>query len=243
MFDQPLDKILCKNKICSMRSSSSFLKKHDVKVNGTRISDTSFPVDVETDEISVDGTLLNKVKHVYLMMNKGLGTVCSRSSDSHKVIYDFFPSELAKDLHSCGRLDADSTGLIFLTNNGTFSHFFESPETHLDKTYLVELKNDVLDSEKDSYIKAFQKGIFLPPFKKGSGFTTKPAVLSFESARGCKVVITEGKFRQIRRMFAALGNEVVSLKRIAIGPVVLDAALGENEWRELNEDEKKKLNP
>ena len=247
VFAQPIDRILCKNKICSMRNAPSFIRCHEVFVNGMRIKDSRFLVDTETDSIFVDGVQIPMQKNIYIMMNKALNVVCSKASDSHKVLYDFFPSELAKDLHSCGRLDADSTGLIFLTNNGTFSHFFESPETHLEKTYSVRLKNPVLISEQEEYIKAFKSGISVPPYKKGEAFVSKPAQLTFKIADGdidsdeCTVVISEGKYRQIRRMFSALGNEVVALKRLSIGHVELDPNLGENQWRELSDGEVKGL--
>lgn len=176
------------------------------------------------------------------MMNKGLNVVCSKVSDSHPVLYDFL-GEFAnlEKIHSVGRLDSDSTGLIFLTTDGFFTHFLESPETHLPKTYKIELKNPVSDGDMDFYQKAFEQGIFLPEYKKGSAFTTRPSKLKFDDFLHCTVVLTEGKYRQIRRMFSVLGNEVASLKRIAIGSVVLDDNLGENEWRFLTEEEVKAL--
>ena len=124
VFSQPIDRILCKNKICSMRNASSFIRCHEVFVNGMRIKDSRFLVDTETDSIFVDGVQIPMQKNIYIMMNKALNVVCSKASDSHKVLYDFIPSELAKDLHSCGRLDADSTGLIFFDQQRHFLTLF-----------------------------------------------------------------------------------------------------------------------
>ena len=246
MFEQSLDRFFEKNGICKIRSTSSFLKHHSVLVNGERVFDISTKIDSENDRIFVDGVQIKNKKNIYVMMNKGLGVVCSRVSDSHKTIYDFFADSIAtdsnttdsntnfandKNFHSC------STGLIFLTNNGSFSNFFEEPKNHLKKKYKVELEFPVSESEQKEYKEKIAKGFYIPPLKKDTGFTSKSANVEFQSQTKGTITLTEGKFRQVRRMFIQLGNNVVNLKRIEIGDIILDESLEENNWRFLTQKE------
>ncbi|MCR4789962.1 MAG: rRNA pseudouridine synthase, partial [Treponemataceae bacterium] len=110
-------------------------------------------------------------------------------------------------------------------------------ESRIEKTYHVLLKNSLSDTEKKEYMKAVEKGLYLAAEKKSEAFMTRPARLEFLSDRECRIVISEGRFHEVRRIFSALGNEVEGLKRIAVGKLNLDEKLGENEFRSLREDE------
>ncbi len=252
-FSEPVDHVLSRVGLCSDRSFKNFLRTHRVEVsekgseNSSTVSETFIPVtsrdflfNASTKNLFVDGKEITIPSHLYVLLNKPVDVVCSRVSDKHKTVFDFLPSEIKNHpfynhLHVAGRLDSDSRGLVLLTTNGNFSASLVKPETHVEKTYRVELKEKISSDEKRDYEKAFACGIELPAEKKGEAFKTKPAVLSFEDSVAdtevAFVKITEGKFRQIRRMFSVLGNEVKDLKRISIGEIVLPEDLAEGQCK------------
>ena len=175
------------------------------------------------------------------MMNKPLNYVCSTVSDSHKTVYSLIPDKIKNSLngavlHTIGRLDADSTGLLLFTTNGRLSNYFTNPAYHVEKTYLVGLKNAASTEEQFLYKNAFSTGITLPEYKHGSAFTTKPAEIQFTDEKNCIILISEGKFRQIRRMIYALGNEVTALKRIKMGGIAMPDDLSEGEFVEIGRE-------
>lgn len=247
-FREPVDHVLIRSGLCSDRTFMTYIKKHEVQVNVTSVHDRKILVDVDSDEIFIDGKKLVSPEHLYVILNKPVNVVCSKVSDSHKTVFDFLPESIKqhpfyKYLHIAGRLDADSRGLVLLTSNGKFSSSLLQPETHVEKTYEVCLKNEVNAEIREQYIKAFSEGFDLPPEKKGEGFKTLPAELKFfskENDRGdrplcfCKVTLQEGKFRQIRRMFQVLGNEVTDLKRVSIGAIKLPSELLEGNMMQLS---------
>ena len=185
------------------------------------------------------------VKYIYLIMNKPCGYVCSAVSDSHKTVYELLTAELQAQvsdaprgcrLHTVGRLDCDTSGLLLLTNDGKFSHRVTSDET-ITKTYRATLLNPVAQEIQKSYISQAAAGLTLPPEKKIGEQPALPAILEFESSYICKVTVHEGKFHEVRRIFRALGNEVTALERIAIGRLTLSKDLEPGKWRILTKDE------
>ena len=194
---------------------------------------------------------------IYLMMNKPEGYVCSAVSDSHKTVYQFLSPELqqlvqgakrGERLHTIGRLDADTTGLLLFTNDGQFSHrvaakvvstsstitldaVVEPVETTITKTYLATLKTPVLQDQQTSYITRAAQRLILPPEKKSPEQQAAPAELSFIDDTTSRITVTEGKFHEVRRIFRALGNEVTALKRIAIGNLELPQDLAPGEYK------------
>ena len=188
--------------------------------------------------------------NLYLIMNKPAGYVCSAVSDSHKTVYELLPPEMqdlvqnakrGHRLHTIGRLDCDTSGLLLLTTDGNFSHKVAASSeiggAELGKTYNVELKKSVSHSEQVEYQVRAADGIILPPEKKFGEQKAAPAEIEWLSENKCKITVTEGKFHEVRRLFRALGNEVVKLERIAIAGLCLPQELGKGEWRELTENE------
>lgn len=249
-FSEPVDHVLVRAGFCSERSFMTFIKNHEVYIRKNDTSGVSEKVlvssrkvtfDTQGAEIFVDGNKISVPEHLYFILNKPVDVVCSKVSDSHKTVFDFLPGKIKSDplfehLHIAGRLDADSRGLVFLTTNGSLSNFISAPETHLKKTYEVILENSVSEKEKEIYKREFMNGMGLPSCKKGEGFRTKPAELSvMEGNEGSVFLVSleEGKFRQIRRMFSHLGNEVKDLKRISIGSLCLPSDLEEGEVLQL----------
>ena len=190
-------------------------------------------------------------KYFYLLMNKPCAYVCAAASDSHKTVYELLPPELqylvknakrGHRLHTIGRLDADTTGLLLFTTDGMFSHKIASgasdsvpavPEPVegpcknplITKTYLAILKNPVNKELQKEYISKAAAGLILPPEKKAPEQKAAPATLTFISPTQAQITVTEGKFHEVRRIFRALGNEVVELKRLAIGSLKLPETL------------------
>ena len=190
---------------------------------------------------------------IYLMMNKPAGYVCSAASDSHKTVYELLPLELQNlvknakrghRLHTIGRLDAATTGLLLFTTDGMFSHKIASGAVEgpcknplITKTYLAILKNPVNKELQKEYISKAAAGLILPPEKKAPEQKAAPAELSFINERTCQIKVCEGKFHEVRRIFRALGNEVLELKRIAIGSLILPDSLKPGEYTSFSPDQ------
>ena len=171
-------------------------------------------------------------------MNKPVGYICSYVSDSHKTVYELLTRELrslmtnrrGRRLHTIGRLDCETSGLLLFTTDGYFSNYLTRSKNHIEKTYEVVLKNAVSPEAQNDYAASFKNGVILPPDRKFPEQPADPAEIEFLSENRCRVKITEGKFHQVRRMFLAVGNEVAELKRICIGNFTLPENLKEGEY-------------
>lgn len=242
MFPQKISTVIVNAGFSSSRAVRSFLRKHIVEVNDKKIEDAETLCDTDTDEIKIDGKKIDFPSHVYVMFNKPSGVVCSTVSDRHKVIYDFFPETIRNkkflpSLHSVGRLDSETEGLLLLTTNGSFSNYISSPENKIPKKYFVRLENNISLTEQHKYAELAMQGLLLPPEKKFSEQKISGSEIEFLSENECYVTVTQGVFHEVRRIFLALGNKVVYLKRIAVGNVFLDEDLRKGEWRALTAEE------
>ena len=182
----------------------------------------------------------------YLVLNKPKGYVCSAVSDSHKTIYSLLPKSFqdlvqnakrGERIHTVGRLDSLTSGLIFITNDGHFSHYITSPESNISKVYEVELEKSINKEEQEKYIIKAKQGLLLPADKKKGEEMAGPSTITFLSNNKCTIEINEGKFHQVRRTFTALGNNVIELKRIKIGSFHLPDSLLEGMYRKMSEEE------
>jgi len=180
---------------------------------------------------------------IYLMMNKPAGYVCSAVSDSHKTIYELLPPELqalvqnakrGERLHTVGRLDCESKGLLLITNDGHFSDYLTRPQHKIPKLYEVLLEKAVDPASQQAYKNQLAKGLVLPPEKKAPAQSCEGAQLHFLSSEVCQVTVTEGKFHEVRRIFMALGNKVKELTRISIGPYKLPETLASGDYQPLS---------
>ncbi len=153
----------------------------------------------------------------YFMLNKPQGYVCSTDDPDHPTVLYFLDEPVAWKLHAAGRLDIDTTGLVLMTDDGQWSHRITSPRHHCEKTYLVTLESPVADDTAEQ----FAKGVQLHNEKD----LTKPAVLEVITPTQVRLTISEGRYHQVKRMFAAVGNHVVELHRERIGGITLDADL------------------
>lgn len=163
-------------------------------------------------------------KKLYIVMNKPVGVVCSSVSDSHKTVYDLLTPELqmllkakrGQRLHTVGRLDSLTSGLLLITNDGEFSNFLTRPQNKIKKTYVAVLEKSVDDKTQQDYKLAFLNGVILPAEKKAPEQFASGAEVEFLSQTVAKITVTEGKFHEVRRLFKAVGNEVLELNRVSM---------------------------
>lgn len=224
-----LDKFLAETTGLTRSQAAKVLRQSAVTVNGKIEKSGAVKVSPD-DEVCYDGERLTWVENgQYIMLHKPQGYICSHEDGDYPTIYQFFDYPLSARLHSAGRLDVDTTGLVLLTDDGQWSHRITSPKFHCEKTYLVTLSDPV----EVNYVQACADGILL----RGEKELTKPATLEILDDYNVNLTLSEGRYHQVKRMFAALGNKVVALHRWKIGDVVLDEHLAEGEFRPLTEEE------
>ncbi|WP_444921856.1 16S rRNA pseudouridine(516) synthase RsuA [Microbulbifer sp. CnH-101-G] len=203
-------------------------KAERISVNGEIVTDPAAKVQA-SDELYLDGEPLHEPGPRYIMLNKPLGYVSATKDGEHPTVLDLIDEPNKAKLHIAGRLDIDTTGLVLLTDDGQWSHKVTSPNHHCEKTYYALLAEKI---EEDAVAK-FAKGIWLNNEKK----RTKPAKLEILYANEVRITIGEGRYHQVKRMFAALGNRVIELHRERIGNIFLDEELQEGEYRLLTSEE------
>lgn len=232
-----LDKVLANLGFGSRKEVKSLVKEKEVLIDGEVAKDGSIQIDPEKSEIVVKGEKVNYRKYIYLIMNKPEGVVSATFDKYDETVIDLIDEEYRVfDPFPVGRLDKDTVGLLLITNDGELNHRLISPKWHVDKVYYAEIDKKVEKSD----IEAFEKGITLD-----DGYKCMPAKLeiikSDENGSEVKVTIQEGKFHQVKRMFNSVGKNVVYLKRISFGPMLLPEDLQEGECRELTHEELESL--
>lgn len=224
-----IDKILSSALKISRTDVKKLIKKQNVTVSGKRITDANAKVDPDKDSISLNGKPIEYKKHIYIMMNKPKGVISASEDKSVPTVVDLVPDELKRSgLFPAGRLDSDTTGFVLITDDGDFAHRILSPKKHVEKTYHALLERPLSESD----IKSFADGIELK-----DGTLCLESKLRSLGGSMAEVIIHEGKYHQIKRMFAAVGNKVLELRRVKIGGLSLDESLKEGECREITSDE------
>lgn len=214
-----LDKLLSNRTPHSRSDVKSILKNGAVQVDGVTECDGSRKIDPDVQEVTLYGKKLVGQSHVCFLVNKPQGCICATEDRMHKTVLDLLPAELrVKGLFPAGRLDADSTGLVLLTDDGDLAHRMLAPKSHVPKYYLVRLQKPCRAGD----IKRLADGLQL-----GDGTQCMPAEARPLEGRENYVLIClhEGKYHQVKRMFAALSNHVESLHRVAIGGMILPEKL------------------
>ena len=230
-----LDKILASQGASSRKDVKEIIKSGRVAINGKTVRDSSVKIS-DTDCVSLDGKILTLKKHIYLMLNKPEGIVSASDSKTEKTVVDLVPDEFFRSgLFPAGRLDKDTVGFVLITDDGDFAHRILSPKNHIVKTYEARLAKTLTEEQRQ----LIQKGIVL-----SDGTTcleSRIKILENGDASLVAIQICEGKYHQIKRMFAAAGNKVVSLKRTKMGDLELDASLLPGECREITSEELNKI--
>ncbi|WP_373768225.1 16S rRNA pseudouridine(516) synthase RsuA [Glaesserella sp.] len=224
-----LDKFIAENTGLTRSQAGKALRAGQVTVNGIVEKNSALKISAQ-DEVCFDGEPLTWTEAgQYFMLYKPQHCVCSHDEGDYPTVFRFFDPPLNSKLHCAGRLDADTTGLVLLTDDGQWSHRITSPKHHCEKTYLVTLADPV----EDFYTDKLAEGILL----RGEKTPTKPAKLEILDDYNVNLTISEGRYHQVKRMFAALGNKVEALHRWRIGNVILDETLEEGEFRMLTPEE------
>ncbi len=227
-----LDKILSNLGYGSRKDVKGLVKAGSIEINGKIAMDSSIKIDPYNSEIKIEGEVVEYREFIYLMMNKPQGVISSTDDFRDKTVIDLISEEYKVfNPFPVGRLDKDTEGLMILSNDGQLSHRVLSPKRHVEKLYYAEVEGVV--TEKDKAL--FEEGITLD-----DGYKTLPAkleILVSDNVSKIYLTIKEGKFHQVKRMFLAVGKNVVYLKRIAIGGLKLDENLGLGQYRELTREE------
>lgn len=227
-----LDKILASQGTLSRRDVKEIIKKGRVTLNGIVVRDSAVKVDLNTDTVAIDGEQIALKKHIYIMMNKPQGVISASDSESDETVVDLVPGELfRKGLFPAGRLDKDTTGFVLITDDGDFAHKILSPKNHIFKTYFARLQHELTVSD----IETLEKGITL-----ADGTILKEAkveIVENSETPLIKIMICEGKYHQVKRMFAATGNKVIELHRSKMGELELAPNLKPGECREITPEE------
>jgi 16S rRNA pseudouridine516 synthase len=226
-----IDKIIASQGQYSRSEVKKLVKDGRVTLDGKVIKSSDFKADPNVNDIAVDGKSIGYKKHLYLMLNKPQGVVSATEDPDHKTVIDLVPKELKRDgLFPAGRLDGDTVGFILITDDGDFAHRILSPKNHIMKTYHATLQRPITQDDID----AFRNGIEL----KDGTLCLEAQVKALDSNKPmAEIKICEGKYHQVKRMFAALGNKVVFLKRVKMGELSLDESLEEGQCREITPDE------
>ena len=228
-----LDKYLCQNTKLTRSLAKKAISSGQISVNIKCVKNPAFKVKLN-DEVFYSGDQISTLGHRYLMLNKPLGYICSTEDEVHPSVLNLIDIDKRERLHIVGRLDVDTTGLVLITDDGQWSHRITSPKRNCQKSYQVDLAENI----SADIIERFKKGLLL----KNELKPTLPAQLVIQSKKKALLSIQEGRYHQVKRMFAALGNHVEALHRISIGRITLDAQLADGEWRYLTKDEMISMN-
>ncbi|CAM3586102.1 Pseudouridine synthase [Halomonas casei] len=228
-----LDRFLSETSPLTRSLAKRALKNGEVTLNGEPIKQSATQIDTDNDVVVLNGERLALVGIRYIMLHKPVDVECNARRGLYPRVIDLIDLPKAERLQPVGRLDVDTTGLLLLTDDGHWSHRVTSPRHRCGKVYIAELAEPMEGSAADWAINQVADGLMLD----GEETLTQPAVLRLLSPTQAELTITEGRYHQVKRMFAALGNHVNSLHRSSIGDVALDENLAPGEWRELTEAE------
>lgn len=221
-----LDRFIARRCQIPLKSVKPLLARGLISVNGVAVTDGQLVIG-EFDRIVSEGVVLQDRTPLYIMLHKPSGVVSATRDSRHRTVLDLIEHPAKESLHVVGRLDLNTSGLVLLTNDGRWSRALTSPQAKVPKRYQVRVR-DPLD---ERYVKAFAGGFYF----ETEGIVTAPVALTLTSDTTAELVLTEGKYHQIKRMFGRFRNPVLALHRSAIGPYELDESLAPGEFRVLPE--------
>ncbi|KKO49527.1 16S rRNA pseudouridylate synthase [Arsukibacterium sp. MJ3] len=219
-----LDKFICDCTGLTRSQAGKVLRQKRVTINGQLVKQASLQV-ADSDQVVLEGKPLTIVGLRYIMLHKPAGYLCANDDPEHPIVFNLLDEPIVERLHTVGRLDLDTTGLLLITDDGQWSHRISSPKHHIAKTYRVWTADPI----GDDAVSLFAEGIML----RGEKDPTKPAELDIVAAHEALLTIHEGRYHQVKRMFAAIGNKVEQLHREKIGGLQLPADLAEGAYRQL----------
>ena len=235
MAKMRLDKIISSTGEYSRKQAKELIAAGKVCIDGSIAKNPEEKFDADIARITVNGEDLDYSEYIYIMLNKPAGYITSTEDPGDITVMALLPEKYRKrKLFPVGRLDKDSEGLLLITDNGPLAHDLLSPKKHVDKVYSIIISGGLNESD----ILQLEKGITL-----NDGYNCLPAKLEIagdDKSHGY-ITIHEGKFHQVKRMMASLGKPVIYLKRIQMGPLILDDTLNPGEFRKLNNKEIEEL--
>ena len=223
-----LDKFLSVTGTASRKESAALLKKGRVCVDGLAVYKGETKIDETKNEITLDGQVIPYEKNRYIMLHKPMGYVSSTDDPSGPTVLELLPEKERRGLFPCGRLDKNTTGLLILTDDGPLAHRLLSPRHHVTKDYLFTCQKKVTPQD----LADLEGGVDI------GGYVTKPCKVTLFDEFSGSIAITEGKYHQIKLMFAARCNKILTLHRRSFGGVSLDPALKEGQYRPLTPQER-----
>lgn len=222
-----LDRFLSEASGLTRSLAKKALSRGEVTVDGEVVKKGD--IKISDQQVRLEGRLLGLQPPRYIMLHKPQGYISATQDEVHPCVLQLLPAGLAAGLQCAGRLDVDTTGLLLLTDDGQWSHRLRSPRRSCHKTYRVELAEPMAAGTAER----FAEGVLL----NGEDKATLPATLEVISPTQVLLTIQEGKYHQVKRMFAAVGNHVASLHRLQMGEIRLDDNLEPGQWRHLTEEE------
>ncbi|MBB2183095.1 rRNA pseudouridine synthase [Lachnospiraceae bacterium MD1] len=226
-----LDKFLADMGIGTRSEVKNWIRQGRVKLNSQICKQPESKVTPSLDEVCFDDKPINYSKYSYFMLHKPAGVVSATTDTINRTVLDLIAEERKKDLFPVGRLDKDTEGLLLITNDGELAHELLSPRKHVDKVYYTKVRGKVTEQD----VEAFLQGVDIKEEK-----LTLPAhlkILISDEISEVELTIQEGKFHQVKRMFEAVGKEVIYLKRLSMGPLLLDPDLNPGDYRPLTIEE------
>lgn len=241
-----LDKYLADMQAGTRSEVRQMVRKGRVFVNGIPVRTAEFKVDPCADRVELDGVCVDYIRTEYWMLNKPKGTVSATEDRRERTVLELLPDTARRDLFPVGRLDKNTTGLLLLTNDGALAHSLLSPKRHVDKTYEAVVSGRPGKREQEMFAQGLDIGDEKPTLpavlqtdgiSDGKNDMSDPSDGEEKQSSTVRITIREGRYHQIKRMFEAVGMKVLELKRLSMGPLVLDSTLGEGQARRLTEDE------
>ena len=227
-----IDKFLASQNVGSRKEVQKLIRSKLVEVNGALVTKPDQKIDEENDAVVVNGEKIQYSQYVYLVMNKPSGYVSATSDRDEPTVIDLVPKEFRrKGIFPAGRLDKDTTGLLIITDDGEFAHSMLSPKKHINKKYVAELDGEVTQDMVDN----FKRGI---TFRDGTECLPATLIPDENNPEKAQVIIGEGKFHQVKKMFITQGLRVKKLKRVSIGGFGLHENLPLGQCRPMLEEEK-----
>ena len=230
-----LDKYLSDMGVESRSRLKQLIRKGQVTVNGVTEKRPEVKIIPGQDQVCVSGREISYQKFEYYMLHKPAGVVTATEDRRERTVMELLPELRRKDLFPVGRLDKDTEGLLLLTNDGTLAHRLLSPRHQVDKVYYAKIAGRVTEED----VRAFAEGLDIGD--EQPALPARLTILDAEETSEIHVTLTEGRFHQVKRMFEAVGKQVVYLKRLSMGPLLLDESLEKGCCRKLTEEEIRRL--
>lgn len=233
-----LDKYLADMGCGTRQEVKKLIRSGQVSVNGAVVKKPETKVEQTVQEVCLNGEKVGYESFEYYMLNKPAGVISATEDRSCQTVVDLIQEKKRKDLFPVGRLDKDTEGLLLITNDGELAHRLLSPKKHVDKCYFARVSGKVTEDD----VRSFENGVNIGSLEQPEiTMPGKLEIITSDEISQIHLTIQEGKFHQVKRMFRAVGKEVIYLKRLRMGTLVLDENLSIGEYRPLTKEELEKI--